>query len=201
MTVATVERIHLSQALQSMIDSRLDTIERMLLGRVPRAERMAIVGEVESQIHELLGEREAHDLSREDVLAVLARLDPPEAYLPEDGPGDSTPAARGPIRPTVQSVRQGNSRAARMSGILGIVALSLILLFPVFYMLALASGSELPLLLFALTIPITLGCGTLGIVLSAYARWDGAWALVGTVTSVLALLLVLAGAGWLFLQR
>jgi hypothetical protein len=68
-------------------------------------------------------------------------------------------------------------------------------------MLTLVSGSELPLLLFVLTIPITLGCVTLGIVLSAYARWDGAWALVGTVTSVLSLLLVLAGAGWLFLQR
>ena len=85
MTVATDQRIYLSESLQSLIDSRLETIERMLLGRVARAERMAIVREVESQIHELLGERETDELSREDVLAVLARLDPPEAYLPEEG--------------------------------------------------------------------------------------------------------------------
>ena len=88
MTVATDQRIYLSESLQSLIDSRLDTIERMLLGRVARAERMAIVREVESQIHELLGERETDEPSREDVLAVLARLDPPEAYLPEEGGAD-----------------------------------------------------------------------------------------------------------------
>ena len=84
MTVATDQRIYLSESLQCLIDSRLDTIERMLLGRVARAERLAIVREVESQIHELLSERETDELSREDVLSVLARLDPPEAYLPEE---------------------------------------------------------------------------------------------------------------------
>jgi hypothetical protein len=201
MTVAAVQRIHLSESLQILIDSRLDTIERMLLGRVPRAERMAIVGEVESQIHELLGERDTGDLSREDVLAVLARLDPPEAYLPEDSPTDSPPMGRGPIRPAGRSVRHGNSRVARVSGILGLVALSLLLFVPVCYMLAMLSRSELPLLLCVLTCPIALGCGVLGIVLSAYARWDGAWALVGIVTSSLAVLFVLACAVLIFLQR
>ncbi len=196
MTVATDQRVHLSESLQTLIDSRLDTIDRMLLGRVPRAERMAIIGEVESQIHELLGERNAHDLGREDVLAVLARLDPPEAYLPEDGLNDSPPTRRGPIRPAAHPVRHGNARVARASGILGLVALSLLLLCPLCYMLALASGSEFPLYLCVLTSPIALACGLLGVVLSAYARWDGAWALVGIVTSSLALLCALACAAW-----
>ncbi len=188
MTVATVQRIHLSQVLQSMIDSRLDTIERMLLGRVPRAERMAIVGEVESQIHELLGERDADDLSREDVLAVLARLDPPEAYLPEDGPGDSAPPARGPIRPAARPLQQRNHRVARVSGILGLSALALLMLLPVFYVLAVTGQSVVPVFLgFAMAL-IMLACGVLGIALGFYAREGGAWALVGLVTSILAIL-------------
>ncbi len=94
MTVATDHSLHLSGSMQTMIDSRLDTVERMLLGRVPRAERLAIVREVESQIHELLRECDAEELSREDVLAVLARLDPPEAFLPEHGELETPPAAR-----------------------------------------------------------------------------------------------------------
>ena len=39
--------IHVSESLQTLIDCRLDTIDRMLLGRLPRSERMEIVREVE----------------------------------------------------------------------------------------------------------------------------------------------------------
>ena len=84
MTVATAQ---ISECLQVLIDSRLDTIDRMLLGRMSRQDRLAIVREVESQIHELLEECNSEELTREDVLAVLARLDPPEAYLPEETAG------------------------------------------------------------------------------------------------------------------
>jgi hypothetical protein len=76
--------IHVSESLQTLIDCRLDTIDRILLGRLPRSERVEIAREVESQIFELLGERNSDELTREDVLAVLARLDPPEAYLPDE---------------------------------------------------------------------------------------------------------------------
>ena len=86
MMVATTQ---VTESLQTLIDSRLDTIDRMLLGRLPRSERLEVVREVEGQIHELLGERGSDDLTREDVLAVLARLDPPEAYLPEGESGVS----------------------------------------------------------------------------------------------------------------
>ncbi len=84
MMVATAQ---ISESLQMLIDSRLDTIDRMLLGRLSRQDRMAIVREVESQIHELIQASEGDELTREDVLAVLARLDPPEAYLPNETDG------------------------------------------------------------------------------------------------------------------
>ena len=91
MTVATTQ---LSESLQVLVDARLDTIDRMLLGRVPRADRLAIVRDLETQIFELLQERDrdAGELGRDDVLAVLSSLDPPEAYLPEEtdeGPAQS----------------------------------------------------------------------------------------------------------------
>ena len=51
MTVLTSPTM--SEACQSLIDARLDTIDRMLIGQVPRSDRTAIIGEIESQIHEL----------------------------------------------------------------------------------------------------------------------------------------------------
>src|SRR6516225_3753958 len=90
--MSTITTVRVPETLQPLIDSRLDTIDRMLLGRLPRSERLEVVREVEGQIQELLGERGSDDLTREDVLAVLARLDPPEAYLPE-GEAEYRPAA------------------------------------------------------------------------------------------------------------
>ena len=101
--MATITSVQVPELLQTLIDSRLDTIDRMLLGRLPRAERLEIVREVESQIFELLQERISDEPTREDVLAVLARLDPPEAYLPEELEGESG------TRPRPQSVAWGQS--------------------------------------------------------------------------------------------
>jgi len=76
----------LAPPLQQMVDERLDTIDRVLLmAGVARDERRTTVAEVESQIHEMLSQRAPTDPQRADVLAVLARLDPPEAYVPEEG--------------------------------------------------------------------------------------------------------------------
>ena len=41
-------------------------------------------GKWSPQIHEQLQERDDEELTRDDVLAVLARLDPPEAYIPDE---------------------------------------------------------------------------------------------------------------------
>ncbi len=106
MSVATTE---LSRSTQHLIDSRLDTIDRMLLGRVSRQERLEIVREVEVQIFEQLHERGADELSREDVLAVLGRLDPPEAYLPEEA-GEAGPV---PCAEVVEATRQSGPAGAQ----------------------------------------------------------------------------------------
>ncbi len=192
MTIATDQRVQLSASLQSLIDSRLDTIDRMLLPRVARAERMAIVREVESQIHELLGERD--ELSREDVLAVLGRLDPPEAFLPEEVEGDAPTAVRRPVgvsQPAMSSP-QRDHRLARASGILGLTALASLLFLPLSYALAMAVGSELLLILGAAGMCLCVfTLSALGIATGVYSRKGGAWAVVGIVTSVLALLFCL----------
>jgi hypothetical protein len=194
MTVATDHRIYLSESLQRLIDSRLDTIERMLLGRVARAERMAIVRDVESQIHELLSERETDEPSREDVLSVLARLDPPEAYLPErDDVTQSETATRSSIEPTARAALDGNRQVARTSAILGLAALaSVLVLLPCSYLFASLFESEaLAVVLCGGSLLIVLVGGVLGITLGCYARKSGPWGLVGTVTGILAVLLAL----------
>src|SRR5262245_17532127 len=81
---ATIDE--LKRPLQNLIDNRLDAIDRILVeAGVPRAERGNILSDIEGQIHEMLrakvGEREP---TRRDVLDVLAKLDPPEAYAPDE---------------------------------------------------------------------------------------------------------------------
>lgn len=40
-------------ALQSLVDARLDVIDRMLLGRGSRPERIDVVGQVVGRIHDM----------------------------------------------------------------------------------------------------------------------------------------------------
>jgi hypothetical protein len=76
---------NLSNTLQAIIDNRLDAIDQNLLrAGLPRHQRRSIVEEVENQILEMLSRLEHDEWTRADVLAVLAKLDPPEAYVPED---------------------------------------------------------------------------------------------------------------------
>src|SRR5439155_786776 len=118
-----------------------DTIDRMLLGRVPRMDRLAIVREVEGQIYDLLQERGDDEPDRDDVLAVLARLDPPEAYLPDAE--DGAPAAvRIPM--VARAARPGRDpvpAVSRASGIVGLCALGLFMLALVFFTIGILSGS------------------------------------------------------------
>lgn len=192
MTVATA---HLSETSQALIDARLDTVDRMLVGRVPRQDRLAIVREVEAQIHDLLGERGADEPGRDDVLAVLARLDPPEAYLPEESPGG--PAAvrmPSPTRPA-QTARDVSPGIARASGILGLAALALLFLTPAIFIAAELSGAEI---LFYIGVfgaaGLSFVAGLLAVALAVYARLRGAWAVVGLVTGILAVLFSAIGS-------
>jgi hypothetical protein len=80
-----------------LIDERLDAIERVLLARnVSRLERRDIIDGVEAQIYDMLSARPETD-PREAVAAVLAALDPPEAFATagETGPAMPPPGASG----------------------------------------------------------------------------------------------------------
>jgi len=81
MSTSTIE---LSPSLQSLVDQRLDAVERVLLiTKVSRGERRGILDELEAHVHELLGRRNTGQPTAQDVTAVLAQLDPPESYAPE----------------------------------------------------------------------------------------------------------------------
>lgn len=187
----------LTDALQALIDLRLDTIDRMLLGRVPRQDRLNIVGEVESRIYELLGERGVEEPTRDDVLAVLARLDPPEAYVPEGAedrlPAVSERAAASSSRP--RSAAPDEARIGKASGIMGLAALAApMLLLPFAYVVAMVFESE-GLLMVALfgTAGLTFVAGLLAAVLAIYVGLRGVWAVVGLTTGALAVLASLTG--------
>ena len=204
MSVATTE---LSRSTQHLIDSRLDTIDRMLLGRVSRQERLEIVREVEAQIFEQLHERGAEEPTRDDVLAVLGRLDPPEAYLPEEE-GDL-----GPVSPRRSSIPRavriepsvgGSPRGAKASGIVGLAALVLILLGgPLVFGLCVLMQSEVALfMLGGGDLALSFVGGVLAIALAFYARFQHPWAIVGLMSGILSIvaccvmppiLLILAG--------
>ena len=70
--------------LRRQIELRLESIDLVLAGaQVSWSERRSIVGEVETQIYELLARRGA-DPTHDDVMAVLNSLDPAESYAMQD---------------------------------------------------------------------------------------------------------------------
>jgi hypothetical protein len=181
----------LTESLQALVDARLDTIDRMLVGRVPRADRLSIVREVESQVFELLQERAAGEPTRDDVLAVLSRLDPPEAYLHEEDETFAPPArAVSSARPAGGSgLSREVSRTGKVSGILGLCVLALILVSPVILFIAESmSVQALAYLLIFGTLASIVVLGILGVVLAAVARVRGAWAVVGLVSGIIGIL-------------
>jgi hypothetical protein len=192
-------------SLQPLIDGRLDTIDRMLLGRLPRSERLEIVHEVEAQIFELLQERSPDDPTREDVLAVLGRLDPPEAYLPEEGEIDRigfAPRAAAPRpAPSPRPAPRGEFDSGKASGIVGIAALGLLIFGPLGYALAAMSSSEVPMLLawFGAIGFMFLG-GVVAVALAIHARFRGPMPLVGAITGAFSILISSLAGLWLLLE-
>ena len=78
--------VELAPDFEHLIHERLDAVERVLLhSGMPRSERQTAVAEVESQIYEMLLQRSPGQVERQDVLAVLKQIDPPEAYLSHRG--------------------------------------------------------------------------------------------------------------------
>jgi hypothetical protein len=78
-------KLELPETLRSLVDNRLDTIERVLMqGNTPRVERRSILDDTETQILEMLwAEAGGQEPTRYDLLRVLGRLEPPEAFAGE----------------------------------------------------------------------------------------------------------------------
>jgi len=188
MTV-TLATERLPRQLQRLIDARLDTIDRMLLGRLPRADRLAITREVEGQVYEQLGERSGDELDREAVLAVLAQLDPPEAYIPEEGGYEAT-AVLLPSRAVGRADRGATERKpAKVLGVLGLVLLGLVVLWPVtFLLMELSEADELGVVLLLIESGLMAVAGVPVFVLSIVWRRGGGWAVVGIVAGVVGVL-------------
>ncbi len=189
----TTAAVEISGPVQALVDSRLDTIDRLLMGRMPRQDRLAIVREVEAQIFEQLQEREGEDLTREDVLAVLTRLDPPEAYLPEEAGDAISVSTRRSLGPrAVRPVRTGDPRLAKLSGILGLVVTALILLSPAEWMIgALFQSNTLIVTLWVGTIFLVFVGGILSVTLGIASRMGSAWAVAGILTGSFSLIIAL----------
>lgn len=181
----------LSDAQQMLIDARLDTIDRMLIGRVPREDRLAIVREVESQIQELLAARDAAAASREEILEVLRRLDPPEAYLPEDSEARDIPCSPRFVNlsaPMAVKSQPAKSRYGRLGGILGLASFGSLLLFPIIYFLVAIFESELLFILgFSALTLLGLASSITGLALSIRGRGAGVLPVLGIISSAIAL--------------
>lgn len=201
--MTTLAIVALSEAQQQVIEARLDTIDRMLVGRVPRADRAAIVREVESQIQELLAQRDTEAITREDVLDVLRRLDPPEAYLP-DLPDDSQPAPlRGPVhRPALGPAiaRPTAGSEGKLGGIFGLCSLGLLLFTPVVCVLAALLESQALLFVGLLGIALLgLASGITALVLSIRGRRQGVLPILGIIAGSVVLPVWLLGAAYAIL--
>lgn len=75
-----------------LIEARLESLDRLLLGHVPRAARLEAVRQTEAHIDSLLAAMPASALDREQILGILARVAPPESFLPTEFAGN--PAER-----------------------------------------------------------------------------------------------------------
>jgi len=99
----TDEANHAGNEPRARIDAYLDAIDRVLTASgMSRAERRNVCDDVETQIQEMLARRAGDAPSVADVEAVLAKLDPPEAYAASrTESGESQPAASevGPVLP------------------------------------------------------------------------------------------------------
>src|SRR5205823_11970583 len=108
--MTTTAVVELGAPLRALVDERLDAIDRVLLhAGVSRGERRDIGEAVAAQIDDLLARRAGEGaLTRADVLAVLAQLDPPEPYAPEGyEPPAEAPRPRRPRGPRLSLLAGG----------------------------------------------------------------------------------------------
>jgi len=91
--VNTPKRI-LGDAARARLDEYLDAVEQALTDSgMSRAERRTICDEIESQAREMVFQRAQREPTEQDISAVLAELDDPEAYRDVAEPAGQAPAA------------------------------------------------------------------------------------------------------------
>ena len=182
--MTTMTSHSLANAVQSLIDARLETIERMLMGRVPRSDRLAI--------------------SSDDMLEILRQLDPPEAYLANEiqvsEPAREFRAVYKP-NPIAGKPVSGVGSEARIGGITGLCSLGLILMAPIPYLVASTFNSEI-LLLFGLGGFALLGIAAsiVALILSIRCRRQGLMPILGLVAASLSLPIWLLGCSFMLLS-
>ncbi len=190
-------RTELDPSLQLLIETRLDILDRILVGRVSRGDRMSILGEVESQIEELVSQKDAATLSRADLLEILGRIDPPEAYIPDDlDERESRMTRRRYVAMPLVRVRAAvtpaapPSRTGLIGGILGLTTLGMMFLIGLISLgTAMLFESEAVFfigLFLASVIGITGGVAAL--ILGIMGRHQGALAIIGIVSGTLSFL-------------
>ena len=182
--------VQCSESARLLIDSRLDTIDRMLLGRMSRQDRLVIVREVEIQIQELLDQRGRDEATREDVLEVLSRLDPPEAFLPEDASAELPSPRVAAVSRTSPARAPRNGRSGQVAGWLGIAAIVVAIaggasVYP-FAVLFESEGMLIVGGLLSITSSVILAA--LAIALGVHTRREGAWAITGIAAGLIAIL-------------
>jgi hypothetical protein len=206
----TVTKMRLDDALQALVDARLDTIDRMLMGHLPRRDRLAIVQDVEAQIDEMLDGLGAEGVTREALMAILSRMDPPEAYIPEAGGQQVTPKARqvevSARLPDSIRVRPADRYEMSLtSAIVAMISLALSLA-TIAYVVAATyhyfnrkSDLAVLILIFA-WFTLTFSGGSAAALLGGinWRRKGGAWAMTGLVVGSAAVLVTLLGVIYLY---
>jgi hypothetical protein len=130
------------------------------------------------------------------VLAVLGRLDPPEAYLPEEPTAGLDAGRPGPVlRPEVgMAPRASRARLSLAGGILGVCTASSI---PVLGLLTWFVTMEINSIVlfvlgFVLIALLGLSCGIASIVLAVRSGLRTGWSTVGLVSGIIALVFTAA---------
>lgn len=175
-----------SDARQQAIELRLDAIDRALLGLLSRKERLDLVSQIETKLREAAAASPSID-------AELAE----SSHGRADAWDKASEAALSSLeRSKFSPRRRPKSRLAVSSGILGIVALVLLIALPVVYFVAMMMGDEFLTisLLGGHVAAVTLG-GLLAVVLGVTAlvilnRREGrlfghGWAITGLCTGPL----------------
>ncbi len=124
----TTPEFNINNEAQQCIDEHLDAIDDALRSNgISRSERQHVLDDVQTQILEMLADRCEGAPNEQDVVAVLAELDPPESYAEETGMSAPSDESRPSPRPVVTGSADGAPspnwyrRAALIMAISGIV--------------------------------------------------------------------------------